>query len=105
MHYLKYSDGLVQNCSNSSALAMDLLQSCTELSIYVVCTSRTRKQIQNHTCQNIQGLETSQANNTIFQESLYYTVLFQIIVKSAVLDQAPWWKKPIAGAGGCMVVQ
>ena len=26
-------DGLVQNCSNSSALAMELLQSCTKLSI------------------------------------------------------------------------
>ena len=29
-------EGLVQNCSNSSALAMELLQSCTELSIYSV---------------------------------------------------------------------
>ena len=27
-------DGLVQDCSNSSALAMELLQSCTKLSIY-----------------------------------------------------------------------
>ena len=26
-------DGLVQDCSNSSALAMELLQSCTKLSI------------------------------------------------------------------------
>ena len=26
-------DGLVQNCGNSSALAMELLQSCTEPSI------------------------------------------------------------------------
>ena len=29
-----YIDGLVQDCSNSSALAMELLQSCTEQSIY-----------------------------------------------------------------------
>ena len=29
-----YIDGFVQNCSNSSALAMELLQSCTEPSIY-----------------------------------------------------------------------
>ena len=29
-----YIDGLVQHCSNSSALAMELLQSCTKLSIY-----------------------------------------------------------------------
>ena len=27
-------DSLVQDCSNSSALAMELLQSCTKLSIY-----------------------------------------------------------------------
>ena len=30
----KYIDGLVQDCSNSSALAMELLQSCTEPLIY-----------------------------------------------------------------------
>ena len=29
-----YIDGLVQDCSNSSALAMELLQSCTKPSIY-----------------------------------------------------------------------
>ena len=29
-----YIDGLVQDCSNSSALAMELLQSCTEPPIY-----------------------------------------------------------------------
>ena len=28
-------DGLVQDCSNSSELALELLQSCTEPSIYV----------------------------------------------------------------------
>ena len=28
-----YFDGLVQDCSNSSALAMELLQSCTKSSI------------------------------------------------------------------------
>ena len=31
--YLSYIDGLVQNCSNSSALAMELLQFCTKPSI------------------------------------------------------------------------
>ena len=30
----KINDGLVQDCSNSSALAMELLQSCTKPSIY-----------------------------------------------------------------------
>ena len=30
-----YIDGLVQDCSNSSALAMELLQSCTKPSISV----------------------------------------------------------------------
>ena len=29
-----YIDGLVQDCSNSIALAMELLQSCTKPSIY-----------------------------------------------------------------------
>ena len=30
---MEYIDGLVQDCSDSSALAMELLQSCTKLSI------------------------------------------------------------------------
>ena len=30
----EHSDGLVQDCCNSSALAMELLQSCTMPSIY-----------------------------------------------------------------------
>ena len=30
----EYIDGLVPDCSNSSALAMELLQSCTKPSIY-----------------------------------------------------------------------
>ena len=34
-HY--HIDGLVQDCSNSNALAMELLQSCTKPSIYVCC--------------------------------------------------------------------
>ena len=33
---LSYIDGLVQDCSNSSALAMELLQSCTKPSICAV---------------------------------------------------------------------
>ena len=32
--YLVYIDGLVQDCGNSSALAMELLQSCTKLTIW-----------------------------------------------------------------------
>ena len=32
--WIGYTDGLVQNCSNSSALAMELLQFCTEPSTY-----------------------------------------------------------------------
>ena len=32
--YIVYIDGLVQDCSNSSALAMELLQSCTNPLIY-----------------------------------------------------------------------
>ena len=31
-----YIDGLVQDCSNSSALAMELLQSCTKPSLYAL---------------------------------------------------------------------
>ena len=37
-HWL-YNDGLVQDCSNSSALAMELLQTCTKSSI---CSIRNR---------------------------------------------------------------
>ena len=32
-HYIDYIDGLVQDCSNSIANALELLQSCTKLSI------------------------------------------------------------------------
>ena len=32
-HCIAYIDGLVQDCSNSSVLAMELLQSCTKPSI------------------------------------------------------------------------
>ena len=32
------TDGLVQDCSNSIANPMELLQSCTKLSIYAVCS-------------------------------------------------------------------
>ena len=31
-----YIDGLVQDCSNSSALAVELLQPCTKTSIYII---------------------------------------------------------------------
>ena len=44
---VKFIDGLAQNCSNSSALAMELLQSCTKPSIYwyhkLHCTDSSRK--------------------------------------------------------------
>ena len=32
---IAYIDGLVQDCSNSSALAMELLQACTKPSLYI----------------------------------------------------------------------
>ena len=35
----KHFDGLVQDCSNSSALAMELLQYCTKPSIYTCVNS------------------------------------------------------------------
>ena len=38
-----YIDGLVQDCSNSSALAMELLQSCTKPSIYTLITLDKRR--------------------------------------------------------------
>ena len=36
MDVMLYVNGLVQDCRNSSALAMELLQSCTKPSIYDV---------------------------------------------------------------------
>ena len=35
---MAYIDGLVQDCSNSIANALELLQSCTKLSIYTLPT-------------------------------------------------------------------
>ena len=35
LHFHEHVDGLVQDCGNSSALAMELLQSCTKQSIYM----------------------------------------------------------------------
>ena len=35
--HIHHIDGLVQDCSNSSALAMELLQSCTKPSIWFDC--------------------------------------------------------------------
>ena len=37
-HANPYIDGLVQDCSNSSVLAMEILQSCTKLLIYSSCS-------------------------------------------------------------------
>ena len=34
LHFHEHVDGLVQDCGNSSALAMELLQSCTKQSMY-----------------------------------------------------------------------
>ena len=34
LHFPEHVDGLVQVCGNSSALTMDLLQSCTKQSMY-----------------------------------------------------------------------
>ena len=39
---IPYFDGVVQDCSNSSDLAMELLQSCTKPSIYFFTFSRPR---------------------------------------------------------------
>ena len=38
-----YINGLVQDCSISSALAMELLQSCTKPSIYITGSSSGMK--------------------------------------------------------------
>ena len=35
LHFHEHVDGSVQDCGNSSALAMELLQSCTKQSIYI----------------------------------------------------------------------
>ena len=40
-----YIDGLVQDCSNSSALAMELLQSCTKPSIYTLIALDERRNV------------------------------------------------------------
>ena len=40
-YLMPYIDGLVQDCSNSIALAMELLQSCMKPSIYFIENNRT----------------------------------------------------------------
>ena len=50
--YIRYIDGLVQDCSNSSALAMELLQSCTEPSIWNQRRDGTRCKLGNTTQRN-----------------------------------------------------
>ena len=45
--YLKYIDGLVQDCSNSIANAMELLQSCTKLSM---CMAREIGLVESELC-------------------------------------------------------
>ena len=42
IHVVKHIDGLVQDCSNSSALAMELLQCCTKPSISSLLTPNER---------------------------------------------------------------
>ena len=37
----------MQDCNNSSALAMELLQSCTEPSIWTTCAARVLRKIEN----------------------------------------------------------
>ena len=44
----RYIDGLVQDCSNSSALAMELLQPCTKPSISSSMYISSNKQLLNH---------------------------------------------------------
>ena len=45
-----YIDGLVQDCSNSSALAMELLQSCTKaMDVYI-------KYLAGYDCHNEQNV-------------------------------------------------
>ena len=43
IHEEGYVDGLVQDCSNSIANALELLQSCTKSSMY--CLSKTWKRL------------------------------------------------------------
>ena len=46
---MDYIDGLVQDCSNSSELAMELLQSCTKPSIWALMPTVPRKAVKlNH---------------------------------------------------------
>ena len=46
--YWKHIDGLVQDCSNSSAYALELLQSCTKPSIYQSNNMSALKTIWHH---------------------------------------------------------
>ena len=43
-HQCDYIDGLAQDCSNSSALAMELLQSCTKSSTWTIMLGMEKMQ-------------------------------------------------------------
>ena len=43
---MHYADGLAQDCSNSSVLAMELLQSCTKPSMWIMVFFIWKEQIQ-----------------------------------------------------------
>ena len=46
---LSYINGLVQDHGNYSVSAMELLQSCTKQSIYIICSQDFRSQTTEHT--------------------------------------------------------
>ena len=65
--------GLVRNCTNSSALAVELLQFCTKPSICCSNTENTTSEMEN----NIIDIELQRKHHSAYQISIL--VSFQIM--------------------------
>ena len=93
---ITYIDGLVQDCSISSALAMEILQSCTEPSIYTMreSTRSTTTQKTSPGCWRLIdiGYTTFCANTVVFVIMLYvYVCVHWIISGQKMLSFVVWF--------------
>ena len=107
MGYFYHVDGLVQDCSNSSALAVELLQSCTKPSMYLKKDKRNvticRYSVWKKICDESNFVDRSKAlfnvastSNLVFTSSIHCRSLFSVCFdkpeKSRVYS-VEWWHR------------
>ena len=94
------NDGLVQYCSNSSALAIELLQSCVKPSIWCNTCGRYR------TCFPNKSREASTMYRSIFQYELWFPWFHGQLLSFKLQVDAPGSCKPfINRSTNCIVNQ